>query len=147
MKECARVRRLLSCYLDRETNDLDTVLIKAHLDNCSSCKGELSGLARSKEFIQAKEWKVLPQDYMVRRLREAIALERMAGVRFPWLADMAIFSRRLILVPVSLIVLSAAFFILSPGQKADKYSLEDMLLSKTTVTTETALGLILGSQD
>ena len=147
MKDCVRVRRLLSRYLDRETNDPDTVLVKGHLYNCPLCKAELSGLSAAKNLIRAKERKTLPQDYLVRRLREEISLERMGAERFSWLADMGNFSRRLIPVPVSMIVLSAAFLILSPGQKADKHSLEDTLLSRTAVTTDVALGLILGSQD
>jgi hypothetical protein len=147
MKECARVRRSLSRYLDKETGDPETVMVRTHLDKCSSCEGELSRLARIKELIQSKERKTLPQDYLVSRLREEIALERSAGEKLSWLADMGDFSRRLIPVPVSLIVLSMALFILIPGQKINKSSLEDMLLSKTAVTTDTALGLILGSQD
>ncbi len=148
MKECAKVKRLLSRYLDKETSNTDTALVEAHLDICPFCKKEFSALARAKKFILEKERKTLPQDYLVYRLREKIASEqRVTKQGLSWLADMGNFSRKLIPVPVTAIVLSLAFLILSSGQQTSKYSLEEHMLSGTQTTTATALELILGAQN
>ncbi len=145
MKECRKVKRLLSRYLDKETGNADSALIRAHLDNCSFCRKELLGLSRVKELISGKERKVLPQDYLVYRLREEIAGQQHAEEKLSWIAGMGNFSRRLIPVPVAVIVLSIVFLISISKQQVSEYSLEEHILSGTQTTTETALGLILGS--
>lgn len=145
MKECRKIKRLLSCYLDKETGNADNNLIKAHLDSCLLCKKELLELARVKEFILGKKRKTLPQDYLVYRLREEIAGLQQVKERFSWITGVSNLSRRLI--PVPLIVLSIAFLILSYRQQVNKYPLEEHILSGTQTTTETALGLILGVQN
>jgi len=148
MNECGKVKRLLSRYLDKETGDTDNTLIKAHLESCSFCKKELLGFVQVKEFILGKEHKVLPQDYLVCRLREVIAGEQcLVKQRLSWLSGIGSFSRRLIPVPVTVIVLSLAFLILNSRQQVSKYSLEEHILSGTRTTAETALGLILGVQN
>lgn len=121
MKECARVRKLLSRYLDKETGDLDAAMVRTHSDNCAFCNAELSGLVRIKELIQGKERKTLPRDYLVSRLHEEIALEQRYEERLSWLADMGNFSRRLIPIPVSIIVLSMVLLIFIPGRKPANY--------------------------
>lgn len=146
MKECVKIKRLLSRYLDKETGSVDTALIEAHLDSCSLCKQELSGFARVKGIILERQRKALPQDFLVCRLRGKIVSERLAsGEGFSWLEAMGNLSRRLMPVPVSAIALLIALLILTSGQQVSSYSLEERILEKTSVTTETALGLILGA--
>jgi predicted anti-sigma-YlaC factor YlaD len=147
MKECAKVQRLLSRYLDKETGNTDTALVKAHLDTCSLCNKELLELSRLKKLISEKERKILPQDYLVCRLREEIAGEQHAEKRLSWLVDMGSLSRRLIPIPIAAIVLSIMLMIICPKQSVSKYSLEDNILSGTQTTTETAVRVILGTQN
>lgn len=146
MKECAKVRRILSRYLDKETGDADTIMIEAHLAGCSLCRKELSELSRAKRFVSKIERKILPEDYLVSRLRDAIARARYAEKRFS-LAGMGNFARRLIPVPVAAIIISLVFLVLTSTQSVTKYSLEDYMFSGSATTTETALELILGSQN
>jgi predicted anti-sigma-YlaC factor YlaD len=144
MKECIKVKGLLSRYLDKETSSADTALVKEHLDICPLCKKELLELSRVKEIILGKEKKALPRDYLVCRLREEIA-EKQGSESRPKLADIGTLSRRFIPVPAATLVLSAALlFTTSTGQKVSEASLEDNMLKGVPVTTEVALGLILG---
>jgi len=147
MKNCRKIKRLLSRYLDKETDNAETALVDAHLDKCSFCKKELLELSRVKQLILGKERKVLPQDFLVYRLREEIASRQYAEERPSWVSGMGNLSRRLIPVPATVIVLSLMFLILSSRQELSGYSLEEHILSGTQTTTETAAGLILGAQD
>jgi len=147
MKECIKVKRLLSRYLDKETGDADSALVEAHIDICPLCKKELSELSRIKELILGKERRTLPEDYLVCRLREKIASEQYTEKRLS-LVGIGSLSRRLIPVPVATIILLITFlFLISTGQQVSESSLEDNILSGAPVTTEAALGLILGVQD
>ncbi|MFA5144468.1 MAG: zf-HC2 domain-containing protein [Candidatus Omnitrophota bacterium] len=146
MKSCAKIKRLLSGYLDNEIDSAaDAALVKEHLDSCSFCKKELSELSRVKKLILEKERKFLPQDYLVYRLKEEIADERLAEEKLSWFTGIGNLSRRLIPVPVAAVALSIILLILSSSQTVDKYSLEEHILSGTQTTTEIALGLILGA--
>ena len=148
MKECAKVKKTLSRYLDKEISAADTALVETHLDSCYFCKKELSGLTRVKKLILEKERKTLPQDYLICRLREKIASEqRITRQGFSWLAGMGNLSRRLIPVPVTAILLLLVFLILTSRQQTSYSSLEGYILSGNQTTTETALGLILGMQN
>lgn len=147
MNACGKIKRLLSRYIDKETTDAENVLIKAHLDNCSSCSRELSGLSAVKELVLAKGRKSLAQDYLVYRLREELAGRQSAENRFPWLSAMGNLSRRLIPIPAAVIVLSLVFLLLSSRQQLTGYSLEEDMLNGTQATTETAIRLILGAQN
>ena len=94
-----------------------------------------------------KEKKTLSQDYLVCRLREKIASEQYTEKRLS-LVGIGSLSRRLIPVPVATIILLITFlFLISTGQQVSESSLEDNILSGAPVTTEAALGLILGVQD
>ena len=147
MEKCAKVKKILSRYLDQEASSADTVLIKTHLDNCPFCEKEFLELSRAKELITGKEIKALPPDYLVCRLREKIASQRQDSQEgFPWLAGMGNLSRRLIPVPVTAVLLSLALLILTSQQSTTSYSLEEDMLSGTQTTTATAAGLILGMQ-
>lgn len=147
MKECIKVKRLLSRYLDKETGEAETTLVATHLNSCPLCKKELLELSRVKELVSGKERMTLPESYLVCRLREEIAREQRTRKRL-FLGNIGNLSRRLIPIPVATIVLSIVFlFLISTGQKVSESSLEDNLLSGTPVTTEAALGVILGVQD
>jgi predicted anti-sigma-YlaC factor YlaD len=145
MKECVKIKRLLSRYLDKEAGAGDTALIKAHLEHCSICRQELNELSGIKEFISNKEPKTFPPDYLVCRLREDIAREQGAfDPRLSWLTVVGNLSRRLIPVPVSAVLISLLFLILVSSQPTSGYSIEEHMLSGAQTTTSTALGVILG---
>ncbi len=148
MNKCAKVKRLFSRYLDKEASSADTALVEAHLDSCCLCKQELSGLARVKVIILERQRKILPQDFLICRLREKIASERVVSDKgLSWQEAMGNLSRRLIPVPVCAIALLFAFLILTSGKQVNSYSLEERILEKTSITSEIALGLILGTQN
>ncbi len=147
MKECIRVRKLLSRYIDKEAGRSDIALIEEHLDICSFCKKELRELSWVKELVLEKERKVLPQDYLVCRLRQEIAGERRMMKQGSWLTGLEYFSRKVIPIPVTLIVLSTVFLMLSSRRQLSESSLEEHLLSGAQTTTETALGLMLAARD
>lgn len=147
MKECAKVKKILSRYLDQEAGPADAVLVRTHLEDCPLCEKEFLELSRAKELITGKKLKILPQDYLVCRLRERIASQQQdAQEWFSWLAGMGNLSRRLIPVPVTAVLLSLALLILTSQQPTISYSLEEDMLSGTQTTTATAAGLILGMQ-
>lgn len=147
MKDCIKVKRLLSRYLDKETGEAETNLVETHLNSCPLCKKELLEFSRVKELVSGKERMTLPENYLVSRLREEISRQERHRKRLS-LIDLGNLSRRLIPIPVATIVLSLLFLLLiSAGPKVSKSSLADNLLSGTPVTTEAALGLILGGQD
>jgi predicted anti-sigma-YlaC factor YlaD len=148
MKECIRVKKLLSRYIDKEIGRSDTVLVEGHLDICSFCKKELRELSRVKELVLEKERKVLPQNYLVCRLRQKIVGEqRMVKQGLSWLTGLEDFSRKVIPIPVTVIVLSTVFLMLSSRRQLSESSLEEHLLSGAQTTTETALGLMLAARD
>jgi anti-sigma factor RsiW len=146
MKECARVKKILSRYADGETSDTDSSLVKAHLDICALCHKEFAGLSQIKKLLTGRERKSLPPDYLVSRLRDRIAGERVWAER-SILAGMGSLSRRLIPVPVAVIALSALFLMSSLRSDSAAYSLEDHILSGKAATMDTALGLVLGEQN
>lgn len=145
MNDCRRIQRLLSRYLDNEIGDFDAALVEEHLKSCRRCKNDLAELSRIKNILTETERKILPPDYLVQRLWEITAGERKK--RFS-LAGIGKLSRRLIPVPLFGIVLSAILlFLVSVRPDPGGYLLEDSILSGTPVTTEAALGLILGVVD
>ncbi|MDD5654748.1 MAG: anti-sigma factor [Candidatus Omnitrophica bacterium] len=145
MNECAKIKRLLSLYIDQEANNADTALVEAHLDKCPGCQKELSQLSRIKGCISEKERRVLPPDYLISRLRDEITSRQYARDRLS-LVRMGNFARRLIPVPVAAIVLMTMLMFMSVKQTVDTDSLEDNILNGVSVTEETILGLVLGTQ-
>ncbi len=144
MKECGKINKILSRYIDGEAGSLDAILIKAHLDNCSSCRKELSGFSRVKELVSEKKRRALPPDYFIHLLRDRLANEqRIKDQRILWLASIGNLSRRLIPVPVAVIMLSLGFLIISYRQQANSCSLEDHILSGAQTTTDMVLRLML----
>jgi predicted anti-sigma-YlaC factor YlaD len=146
MRECARIKRMLSRYLDEETNGADKAAIEKHLAGCLSCREELSGLVDIKGLVSGMERKILPQNYLVSRVYEKITDKRRLIERFS-LAGMGIFARKLIPVPVAAIIISIMLLILTSAQPITKNSLEDYIFSGNAVTSEAALELILGTQN
>jgi predicted anti-sigma-YlaC factor YlaD len=144
MGECAKIKRMLSRYLDKEVSDADSVAIEAHLVNCPLCKKEISELYQVKSFASKIERKTLSQDYMVSRLRDAIAYAQYAKKKLS-LAGMGNFARKLIPVPVTAIVISILFLIFTSTQPVAQTSFEDHIFSGNAATMEIALELILGS--
>ena len=82
MRECARIKRMLSRYLDEETNGADKAAIEKHLAGCLSCREELSGLVDIKGLVSGMERKILPQNYLVSRVYEKITDKRRLIERF-----------------------------------------------------------------
>lgn len=143
MKECLKVKRLLSSYIDKELGYADDLRIKRHLDKCPLCRQELSELLSLKEDFLKQPRKHLPPDYLICRLRDKIAEESKAEEKFS-LVELGSLSRKLIPVPVGVIVLSAVLLIYSFRQPESSYSIEDSLFNASPATTETALELMLG---
>lgn len=147
MKECERVKKLLSRYLDKEISGIDAAFVKKHLDICQICNKDYWGLFKVKQLMLEKERKSLPEDHLVSRLKEKILNQQHAEESMSWLTGLGNLSRRLIPVPVAAIVLSIIFLIATSNQQIATYSLDEHILSGSQTTTETALGLILGTQN
>jgi len=147
MKECARIRKLLSRYLDNELAKAHDFRVKKHLDSCLACRKELLELSRIKEMVLQQERKSLPQEYLVSRLWKRISQENDKREKVSWLTGMEELSRRLISIPVAAVALSIIFLFLCLRQPVSEYSLEEHILSGTQATAETALSLILKVQN
>lgn len=146
MRECAKVKRALSRYLDKEASDADIVMVERHIADCYLCRKELFGLNSARKLVLGVERKSLPQDYLVSRLRGDIA-RVLYEDRKVSLAGMGSFARKLIPVPVAAIIVSAVFLIFTYTRPVIGYSLEDHIFSGASATSETALELILDSQN
>jgi len=144
MNACARVRKLLSRYIDREAGDADTAFIEAHVAVCFSCKKELRELSCVRELLLRKERRTLPEGELARRLLREVLRQRSGQEGFSP-GGMGYFARRLIFLPAIGIALSAAFLILVPRQ-TNRYSWEEHILSGTPTTTAMTLGLLLGTR-
>jgi len=147
MKECGRAKKLLSNYLDKEISGIDADFVKNHLDICHICNKDYAGLLNVKQLMLGKERRTLPEDYLVSRLKEKIASQQHAEENMSWLTGLGNLSRQLIPVPVAAIALSVIFLIATSKQQISIYSLDEHILSGSQTTTETALGLILGTQN
>ncbi len=145
--DCKKVRKLLSQYIDKETASKENIFIEQHLNSCHLCASELSELSRIKNIVCEKERKVLPPDYLIQRLREKIYNKRQAKEKFSWLADIGSFSRNFIPVPVAVIAFALIVLFLAPNYSSNNDSLENRMLSGGSITTQTALELVLGTQD
>jgi anti-sigma factor RsiW len=146
MSECAKIKRILSRYIDMEVDDVQRAAIEEHLSGCAVCGRELSELMQVKGAVSGFERKTLPQDYLVRRIREKIMDERISKEKIS-LAGMGIFARRLIPVPIAAIVVSVLLLVVTSTQPVSGDSLEDHIFSGSAVTTQAALEVILGSQN
>lgn len=71
-KNCHRVQKLLSLYLDGELNPKQSKRIAGHLSQCKECASELEQLLSIKEAAQALEQHE-PPDYLFYRIKDEIA--------------------------------------------------------------------------
>ncbi len=55
MNNCAVVRDLLPLYADHETSPETTACIRAHLENCPSCRAELREIGRIARSMKTPE--------------------------------------------------------------------------------------------
>ncbi|MBI5050212.1 MAG: zf-HC2 domain-containing protein [Nitrospirae bacterium] len=147
MKECERVKKLLSRYLDEEITGIDAAFVKQHLDICNICNKEYLEFLKVKQLMLKKERKSLPEDYLISLLKEKITSRQYAEENISWLTGLSNLSRRLIPIPIAAIVLSVVFLIVVSGQKITAYSLDEHILSGSQTTTGMALGVILGTQN
>jgi predicted anti-sigma-YlaC factor YlaD len=144
MSECLRIQRLLSRYVDQEARESDAALVRTHLEGCSACRKEWAELARVKELIVKKERKTLPEELWPSRLRNALIREQNKAPDFSW-DILGQFSRRLIPIPIGVILLSVGLLYWSVSQPMIRISTEDDILAGNLATTETALAVILGA--
>lgn len=101
--DCDRVREELSAYLDGELAAPEAGQLRAHLDRCPTCRGELDSLRRAAEAV-----KDLPPLKAPAGLREKV----MAGVRAEETADAPRMSPWRAWWPVAATVLIAAVIML-----------------------------------
>ncbi|MDD5746376.1 MAG: zf-HC2 domain-containing protein [Candidatus Omnitrophica bacterium] len=146
MNDCAKVKRLLSRYVDKEISPADSGRVKEHLVRCAGCRRELSEYSRIKQLVSAQERKELPPDYLVSRLREKIAGQPDSPSDVFW-SGLGNLARRFIPVPAAVAVVSIVLMIAGPWPQTGNVSFSDNLLNDVPVTTETALGVILGFSD
>ncbi|HNX80554.1 MAG TPA: zf-HC2 domain-containing protein [Candidatus Omnitrophota bacterium] len=147
MDRCLDIQRLLSGYLDKEISVADSARIEAHVSACRVCSRELLELTRLKGIVVNRERKSLPPDFLVSRLREQIAAVQCDRGNGSWLVGVSNFARKLLPVPIAAVVLSTMVLILSLQQTVNTYSLNDTMLNGKQITTEAALGLMLGLQN
>ncbi|MDD5613519.1 MAG: zf-HC2 domain-containing protein [Candidatus Omnitrophica bacterium] len=139
MKKCAKAKRLLSGYLDKETPDKGADFIRRHLSDCRICSREYSNLLNIKNMLSGRERTVLAQDHIVKRLYT----NREFGKRYSLLDSLGSLSRSFMPVPAVIAALFLAFVISDLRKDQGRYYLEDYIMSAGPVTTELALELIL----
>ncbi len=144
MNACARTRRLLSRYIDKEATKKEAVFIETHVAGCFFCQKELREISCIKEVLFKKERRALAEGELTKRLLRQILHQKSGREDFS-LVGMGYLARRFIFLPVMAIALSAVFLILVP-QQTNRYSWEEHILSGTPTTTAMALGLILGTR-
>jgi len=144
MNACARVRKLLSRYIDKEAREREVAFIEMHVAGCFSCQKELREISCVKEVLLKKERRALSEGELARRLLRQILYQKSGREDFS-MVGMGYLARRLIFLPAIAIALSAAFLILIP-QQTSRYSWEEHVLSGAPTTTAMALGLILGTR-
>lgn len=144
MRQCRMVKRLLSRYLDGEINKVDAMFVSTHLKQCPFCEKELSGLGHIKELVLQKEYKLLPGDYFVCRLRDKIIARQYADKKMPWTAALGELSRKFIPLPVTAIVLLMLAANVSFRPAAYQSGLSEHIFRGTQATTDMAIELVLG---
>ncbi len=102
--KCYKIKRLLNMFVDNELFD-ERVLntLEKHLHDCSSCKEALDSLRMLKGLVSEKE-KIVAGEEFLRKLRERLKPESQI-VRLKWVTDMGVLSKRLISVPIVVMIL------------------------------------------
>ncbi|MDI6758601.1 MAG: zf-HC2 domain-containing protein, partial [Candidatus Omnitrophota bacterium] len=70
MKECAKIKRLLNKYIDKELDKQELLRVQGHVKECILCKEELDKLYLLKGLIENIERKVLPEEYLIYRIKD-----------------------------------------------------------------------------
>ncbi|MFA5069196.1 MAG: zf-HC2 domain-containing protein [Candidatus Omnitrophota bacterium] len=147
MKGCARVKRLLSRYIDKEANPAEIVFVDKHIGVCPYCRQELERLLSVKGLVFNTRKEALPSGYMFNLLREELQDAQTCRQGF-LISGIACLSRRLIPVPAAAILFSAVLLLLSLFRpQAENYLLYENILKGVPVTTEAVLGLLLDVRD
>jgi hypothetical protein len=146
MNKCCKVKKLLSRYIDKEADMADTDFVKSHLENCLSCRNVFVEMAKVKNLIVDMPRRVLPQEYLVERINSKIFNDKFAQDSISWLERIGDLAKKLIPVPVSVMLLALFFLILNPVEQLIKVNVEDNIISGSQVTTDTVLSLILEGQ-
>jgi hypothetical protein len=84
---CARVRGVLSAYLDGELSPRNRTLVESHLHECATCAAELEGLKATSALIRDLPEAELPDDFHAilkrRVMAEAVAAGAVVRARRP----------------------------------------------------------------
>jgi len=148
MKECPKIKRLLSRYIDKEISKGDNLFVETHLGKCFFCKKELEELNRVRSTISIRKRKELDLDRFITGLLWEIDEEESINAQpLSRLAGMGELSRKFIPVPTILIILLFTLLILNSRDRMNMSSLEDNMLKGAPMTKEAALELVLGEQD
>jgi len=101
---CFRIKKLLNRLVDKELpNERSLKLLRGHLKQCPHCNKELDYLYKVKGVIAEKEKVAAPEDFLI-KLRERLEPEPQI-IRLRWVVDMGALSKKLIPVPVAIMVL------------------------------------------
>lgn len=73
--QCSEALDKLESYLDRESDQIDTDRLKAHLDECVSCLGEAEYEQRLRALLRRSCCETAPADLHV-RVRSQITIVR-----------------------------------------------------------------------
>ncbi|MCD6134721.1 MAG: zf-HC2 domain-containing protein [Candidatus Omnitrophica bacterium] len=102
---CRKVKRLLGRYLDKEIEGRLLKLIESHLEKCAACRGELENLAAIKKMFSDKERVKVREGFLVRLKAKIEAGEETEKIREKEVETAGILARRLIPVPLVIILL------------------------------------------
>ncbi|MDD5504640.1 MAG: zf-HC2 domain-containing protein [Candidatus Omnitrophica bacterium] len=147
MKDCARVKRLLSRFIDEEADSSDVAFVNSHIETCLDCRHELKRLLSAKDFISKAQKKSLPPGYIFELLRDKLRDRQSAGAGFS-ISNIGYIARRLMPVPAAAFLFSAVLLLLSSFYfRSDDYLLYENILKGVPATTESVLELILDAGD
>ena len=105
---CFKNRRLLNRYVDGELSDTKiSDLLSKHIDGCSHCRKELDYLLACKKIISTNKRVEVSSDFLV-DLKEKLKPEPQI-IKLKWVVDMGAWSKRLIPVPMAVMILLSAF--------------------------------------
>ena len=125
--KCAKVKRLLGRYIDKELRDEKQIaLLEEHLKICVGCQKELGSLLSLRGMIAQKE-KIKAQENFLAKLQNKIQGEAEI-IKIKWLPQAGDLARRLIPVPVvaAALMFALLFTQLNGVSSVDEYLLADL---------------------
>ena len=126
--KCSKVRRFLNPYIDKELDNKKVIaLIEEHLNICPYCKAELNSLNLMKGLIAQKEKVTVEESFLV-RLKNKLRGEPQI-IRLKWLPEAGDLARRLIPVPVAIMILIFTLIFAQMNMTfspVDEYIFEDL---------------------